>query len=459
MVGEAGDGGALGLLLHGLHERGGHDLPDPVDGVEIVPGGALPYLGLVHGGGEGFPRAVVAGEEARARLAHMADAEGEDDAVERDGPAVVDRLEEVLGGFVAPALAVLQLGEVAVAVAVAKREDVGGFPDPAVPVELFDLLGAETFDVEGGAGDEMLQPFNGLRGADEAAGAAADGVAFFPHRVGAAFGAGGGEDVGLCPIGALGEVDIGDLRDHVTGAVDLDPVADADVLAAPDLVPLGVAAGDVVLVVERGVGDDDATHRDGGEPGDGGEGAGAADLDVDGFEPGPGKLCRELVGDGPAGSGGPEAETGLEGEVVDLVDHAVDVVAEGGALGLDRAVVGEHVIRARAEACERVGLEAKVVEPVDGAHLGVGKGGGECAPGIGEELQRAGGGYGGVELAEGAGGGVPGIGEGLGACVGLAGVQRFEIGVAHVDLAPDFQGFGGTGQGVGDVRDREGVGV
>jgi hypothetical protein len=45
-------------------------------------------------------------------------------------------------------------------------------------------------------------------------------------------------------------------------------------------------------------------------------------------------------------------------EPVDLVDHAVDVVAEGGALLFDVAVEREQVVDAVADARERIGLEA-----------------------------------------------------------------------------------------------------
>ena len=61
-----------------------------------------------------------------------------------------------------------------------------------------------------------------------------------------------------------------DLRDDVAGPLDDHGVADADVLL-----------GDVVLVVQRRPADDDTAHGDGGEPGDGGEGPGAPDLDAD----------------------------------------------------------------------------------------------------------------------------------------------------------------------------------
>jgi hypothetical protein len=146
---------------------------------------------------------------------------------------LVDRIEQVRRRFLAPALAVLQLLQ-AVAVARLQLEDVRRLRDPAIGVKRLHLLGAQPLDVEGRAADEMLQLFNGLRGADQAAGAAAHAVALLPHGVGAAFGAGLGEGEGHGIGGPLGKVHIGDLRDHVARAIDLHPVADADVLALAD---------------------------------------------------------------------------------------------------------------------------------------------------------------------------------------------------------------------------------
>ena len=91
------------------------------------------------------------------------------------------------------------------------------------------------------------------------------------------------------------------------------------------------------------------------------------------------------------------------------------------------------------------------MEAFDGAHLGVGERLRERAPGIGEEAQGAAFGDTGVKLAERSGGGVPGVGEGLGPGIGLAGVERVEIGVAHVDLAADFHEVRCTRQRFGDV--------
>ena len=112
-----------------------------------------------------------------------------------------------------------------------------------------------------------------------------------------------------------------DLRDHVAGALQHDGVADTDVLA-----------GDLVLVVQRGAGDQHAADVDWFEFGDRGQRAGAADLDADVAQHRGGLFGRELPGDRPARRAADEAEPALQRQVVDLVDDAVDVVAEAGAL-------------------------------------------------------------------------------------------------------------------------------
>ena len=208
-------------------------------------------------------------------------------------------------------------------VALLQREDVGRLHDAALVVEQLDLLLAEPLDVEGVARDEMLEPLLGLRRADEAAGAAA-------HHVGAArllvdlahgvlpqAGQTSGHLVGLGALGPLVEHDAHHLRDDVAGAAHDHRVADADVLAR-----------DLVLVVQRGVGDDHAADRHRLELGGGRQRAGAADLDLDVEQARRRLLRRELVGDGPARRARDEAQPLLPVEPVDLVDDAVDVVAE-----------------------------------------------------------------------------------------------------------------------------------
>jgi hypothetical protein len=124
--------------------------------------------------------------------------------------------------------------------------------DQAVGKEGLDGLAAEAVHVERGAGDEVAQALDALGGADQAAGAAYVDLAVGARGFGAALGAGFGEDVGVeCGVllGFGGDAD--DLGDDVTGALEADAIADAHVEAL-----------DLVGIVQRGVGDDDAADGD-----------------------------------------------------------------------------------------------------------------------------------------------------------------------------------------------------
>ena len=103
------------------------------------------------------------------------------------------------------------------------------------------------------------------------------------------------------------------LGDHLAGADDLDPVADADVLLR-----------DQILVVQRRGAHRDARDHDRLQHGVGIERAGAADVDPDLLQAGHGHLGRELPGDGPARlAAAHHAELAVEVEPVHLDHDAV----------------------------------------------------------------------------------------------------------------------------------------
>ena len=56
---------------------------------------------------------------------------------------------------------------------------------------------------------------------------------------------------GLGGFGALGQVDIRNLGDHITGAINLNPIALADVFAPANVTAFGIAPGDIVLILQR----------------------------------------------------------------------------------------------------------------------------------------------------------------------------------------------------------------
>ena len=144
----------------------------------------------------------------------------------------------------------------------------------------------------------------------------------------------------MAPRGPLLQDDAHDLRDDVAGALDHHRIADAHILAR-----------DLVFVVQRGVLHHDAADRDGLQFGDRRQLARAADLDVD--------VLSRIVSACSAANlcataqrGRPRHETQplLQVEPVDLVDDAVDVVAERGALHFDVAIEFEKLVRRLAAA-------------------------------------------------------------------------------------------------------------
>ena len=148
--------------------------------------------------------------------------------------------------------------------------------------ELLDELVAHAFDVERAPAREMQQCLLALRRADEAAFAARDGLAFEAHDRRAALGTRLRQVPGTRARGPPLGQRAHDLRDHVAGAAHDDRVADPQ-----------VAPADLVLVVQRDVGDRRAADEHGFESRDRRDRAGAADLHVDRDEP-----CRHFLAAG-----------------------------------------------------------------------------------------------------------------------------------------------------------------
>ena len=98
-----------------------------------------------------------------------------------------------------------------------------------------------------------------------------------------------------------------------------------------------------VLVVQRGVGNGHAAHKHGRELGHGRELASAPHLHLNGLHGGELFLRRVFVGHGPARFAGDEAQALLQVAAVDLVDHAVDVEGQVGALAFDAVIRGGFV--------------------------------------------------------------------------------------------------------------------
>ena len=97
------------MLGEELGDRLSHDLADAVECIQLGPGFALGMRCRDHLIAEMFCRTIGPRQHPRRGLAHMADAEGEDEAVKRNAAPLLDGGEQLPDAGLAPALAVAQL--------------------------------------------------------------------------------------------------------------------------------------------------------------------------------------------------------------------------------------------------------------------------------------------------------------------------------------------------------------
>ena len=190
--------------------------------------------------------------------------------------------------------------------------------------------------------------------------------------------------------------------------------------------------------MQGGVGDGHAADFHRTQPCHRGDGAGAADLYVDGFNEGGFFHRREFPGNRPARRARDEARRLLVDVVVGLVHDAVDLVGQRVPLFAEVC----HVGNGGGDAIERALQRADRYAPGAVLREQVAVGGGQGiavvrAEAVGEKAQLAAGGNGGVKLAQAARGGIARVGEGF-AAIALSGcVQRGEGGFRHVNFATD----------------------
>ena len=128
-----------------------------------------------------------------------------------------------------------------------------------------------------------------MRRADQTAGTARNGLTFQLHNRGIAFWTAHRHDETRRVYGPLCKDHGGDLRNDIARASHHHRIADTQILAT-----------NFIFIVQRRVGYGGAAHEHRLQSGDGGNGAGAANLHVDTKQDGGGLLGRKLVGDGEA---------------------------------------------------------------------------------------------------------------------------------------------------------------
>src|ERR1700722_6453210 len=119
----------------------------------------------------------MAREAPRIGLADVADSKRIEEAVERNRPPRVDGVEQVAGRSLAESLPLAQR-RAALAIARLQGENVCRRADQTFGEKELDQFFAQSLDVEGVAGREMLETFDRLRWTDERAGAAAHDILF-----------------------------------------------------------------------------------------------------------------------------------------------------------------------------------------------------------------------------------------------------------------------------------------
>ncbi len=270
----------------------------------------------------------------------------------------------------------------------------------------------------------MKQPLPEPAGALVAAGTASDLFALRSPDAAPTEGAGGRHPPPAFLAGAPGNHRSHHFGNDVAGAAHDDVVSDADVFAV-----------DLVFVVEGRPRHVDTTHEHRLQHCEGGGGAGAADVDVDLEQLRDLLLGRKLVGDGPAGRLGGEAQGSLLGEGIHLHHHAVGLIVAGVTGILRGRHIGPHLVQVSYRTRLGVGAEPQLGEILHRLPMPLQGGASlDVAQLVDPDGERPAGRHCRVLLAHRAGGGIAGVGEEALPRLRLAGVELLEGGQGEVHL-------------------------
>ena len=376
-------------------------------------------------------------------FAHRTDAQREQEALERRVARSVDGSQQVGRGLLAHARQGLQGGGI-------QPIQVGRLMHQVAIHQLLDQHISQPVDVHGAPVREVPERALALRTAEKAAHAAPVGLAGQALHGRAADRALAGH-AELAGVGrALIQHHTDHLGNHVTGAAHDDAITDQKLLAA-----------DLVLVVQRGVGDVHAPHEHRLQPGHGREHPGAPHLHEDVLQRGDCLFGRILVGQREAGGAGHETCLRLQMTVIQLIDHAIDGVGQRGTHAAGMTVVIQQRRNALHTLSPRRRQETQRAQPLQhamlrGRHL---VGITDLADAIGIERERPAGGDTGIQLAQASGGRIARVGKELVAPCFLCTVQCQEVFLQHQHLAPHFQHLGRrTGQLLGHAAHRAQIG-
>lgn len=280
---------------------------------------------------------VKGGQSFGSRLAHFGNGQGKEPTIEPQAARAFERLDEFRGVFFAERSWLVIGAKVERAELLnGKIKQIDRFFHQTAFNEFIGNNVAEAFDIECGSGAEMIEPLRRLRRALRIDATPRDKLfvlanLFSTCRALVAGRCAHVERFGVC--GTLFDVDCHDRGNNVAGFFDADGVADSDIFAS-----------DFLFVVEGSPADGGAADEDGFQLGNGGEDAGTADLDGDGFQRGFGLLGGVFVGHGPTWGFVRGADFFPESDGVEFDDGAVGFIREGFGDGLQFADTGQQLI-------------------------------------------------------------------------------------------------------------------
>ena len=264
----------------------------------------------------------------------MPNAQCKDETVKANVAPDIDRCEKIGDRGSAPALPILKSlrGR---RVARFQRENILGQDNKFFRFKFLDDLVTQSFDVESQPRGKMLQPLHPLGITNQPARATPYRIhlarrSFLPFRMGTAHRAEHGKHIGHRRCRPLLQNRPDNLRDDIARPLHNHRVANAHIFP-----------GNFIFVVQRGIGHHNTSDCNGPQPCHRRQRTRAPHLNIDTLQNGRGLLRRKLVGHGPARTARHEPQPHLQTKIIDLVNHAINIIAQTAPLAFNPAIMGQ----------------------------------------------------------------------------------------------------------------------
>ncbi len=366
--------------------------------------------------------AEIPRQRERGRLAHIAYAERVQKSRQRRALGTQNGGLQFLRGLIAHALERREL-------LLLQVEQIRGCSHPIAIHQLFDELVAQSLDVQGAARGKMLDFLLALRRAYSSSGAPRDRLIGLAHHRRSAHRAHAGQrHQRRARNPALGQ-HAHHFRNDIAGATNDHRIAHSDVLA-----------GQFVHVVQGCIADGDAADEHRFEPRHRGQRARAAHLKFDVAHRGESLFGGEFVRDRPARRPRNESQLPLQIEIVDLVDHAVDLVRQLRAQRTHLTVVIQTAVGPFHDARLRADLESPMAQCLQYRAVMSGQVAAlDDSEAVDEQVERTRRRHTRIELAQASRRRIARVDETLLAARNRFPVEAFETGQRHEYLAPDLE--------------------